>query len=486
MRTLRGLLASVLCLAGCGPDATAEDASDPQAGFSASLAAATAPTLFTVVFENHDYREIVGSADAPFFNELIAQYGLATNYADCDIHPSLPNYLCLISGAPQFAGGADPLPTAAGFPVTATHLGSQLLAAGIPFKAYQESMGTPCKLKNSGKYAPRHDPFLYFADVQQNASLCAQTNVDFSQLSADLAADSVRYFFITPNLTNDGHNPSSNPAAALRQSDTWARAEIGKLMASAAYKRGGVIFITWDEAEGRNADSADQVPMIIVSPKVTRPGFQSARAYSHRSYLATVEDLLGLPRLATVKNEPSMLEFLAGGTGGGSGTGGGGGGSTGGGAAHVFVNEVLANEPGSLVAGEFIELFNGGTAAADLAGWTLSDGTAVRHRFASGTSLAAGATLVVFGASGGIPPGTPGALASSTGSLSLGNSGDAVTLADAQGATVDTLTYPASLAAVDGVSMNRAPDRSPSGPLVLHTTLSARGASPGVSAAGTP
>ena len=50
--------------------------------------------------------------------------------------------------------------------------------------------------------------------------------------------------------------------------------------------------------------------MIVVSERTTSPGFRSAKPYSHRSFLATVEDLLGLPRLAPVKSEPTLLEFL--------------------------------------------------------------------------------------------------------------------------------------------------------------------------------
>jgi hypothetical protein len=68
--------------------------------------------------------------------------------------------------------------------------------------------------------------------------------------------------------------------------------------------------ITWDEAEGRAGHSHDQVPMIILSKKVKQVGMTSATAYSHASYLATVEDLLKLPRLATVSNAPSMTAFL--------------------------------------------------------------------------------------------------------------------------------------------------------------------------------
>jgi hypothetical protein len=220
----------------------------------------------------------------------------------------------MISGAPQYPGILDVDPTfaLAGFPKNAPNLGTQLEAASIPWGSYQESSATACNLSAAGSYAPKHDPFLYFTDMQASA-LCKQRNVDYSSFAADLGAAAKRYYFITPNLTNDGHDPSTTAGdivTALKVSDKWAETEVGKIMATQAYKDGGVIFITWDEAEGRNGDSKDQIPMIIVSESLKTPGMQSSTAYSHKSYLATVEDILGLPRLDTVKNEPSMMEFF--------------------------------------------------------------------------------------------------------------------------------------------------------------------------------
>ncbi|MCY1073100.1 lamin tail domain-containing protein [Archangium lansingense] len=157
----------------------------------------------------------------------------------------------------------------------------------------------------------------------------------------------------------------------------------------------------------------------------------------------------------------------------------------GGGAAVVFINEVLANEAGSDVNGEFVEIVNSGGTAADLSGWTVSDGTSVRHTFASGTTLAAGKAIVVFGAAAGIPTGVTNAVGATTGMLNLGNSGDTVTVKNAAGTTVSTTTYSSSLSGTDGVSANRSPDGSSGGTFVLHTTLSSSGSSPGKRANGT-
>jgi hypothetical protein len=138
----------------------------------------------------------------------------------------------------------------------------------------------------------------------------------------------------------------------------------------------------------------------------------------------------------------------------------------------VFINEILANEVGSDVSTEFVELVNSGDAAVDVSGWKLSDAVQVRHVFPAGTKVAGHAALVVTGAT------------ASTGLLSLTNSGDTVTLTDAQGTTVDRVAYASALAAKDGVSMNRKPDGDPAGSFVLHDTLSSKPSSPGTRADG--
>lgn len=300
---------------GDGGTSTGEGGTTPKGDGGTTGGKTDVTAIFTIVLENHDYNEVVGDkTDAPFINSLIDNYGLATNYMDSGTHPSLPNYLTMMSGDPQYFGIIDLDPTTTPFPVSADNLGSQMTGAGIKWRAYAEGMGSACNLTGSGSYAPKHVPFLYFSDIQSGD--CSDVNVDYSQFDADLAAGTYKYMYIAPNLTDDGHDPidffgnATDPVGSLTTSDTWCRTEVGKIMDSDVYKAGGVIFITWDEGEGRNGDSKDQIPMIVVSPNIQSAGFKSANAYSHKSYLATVEDILGLPRLTTVASEPNMLEFL--------------------------------------------------------------------------------------------------------------------------------------------------------------------------------
>jgi len=133
---------------------------------------------------------------------------------------------------------------------------------------------------------------------------------------------------------------------------------------------------------------------------------------------------------------------------------------------RVIVNEVMSHPAGDGSDDEYIELVNAGTADFDLSGYTLFDGTAVRHVFAVGTTLRAGASIVVFG--GGDRSRISNAVTASTGSLGLANGGSTLRLRNAATFSVDTATLTTATA---GVSWNRSPDGTPGASFALHTTV---------------
>ncbi len=121
---------------------------------------------------------------------------------------------------------------------------------------------------------------------------------------------------------------------------------------------------------------------------------------------------------------------------------------------------------GSLLQDEFIELYNTTETAIDLTGWKLADADQDRHVFPGGTIIPARGSLVVFG--GGTPTSIPGvAQTATTGSLSLDDDGDTVTLKDASGTVIKTITY--GTEAGDNQSIARNPDFT--GDFVKHTTI---------------
>lgn len=137
------------------------------------------------------------------------------------------------------------------------------------------------------------------------------------------------------------------------------------------------------------------------------------------------------------------------------------------------------------VADEFVEIANVSGEGIDLGGFSLVEETlpeVPRHVFSQGTTLAPGTVIVVFGG-GTAPDDIEGARfvvanAPDPGipfGLSLDNGGDTLTLRDAEGRLVATLSWGegAPLAPLSDESWTRAPDLS--GALVPHTS-----AAPGV------
>ena len=265
-------------------------------------------TVFTIVMENRSRSEILGPGGPPFINALARRSATAAGYHDNYVHPSEANYLWMVAG--QNFGVLDDHDPAAHHLDATSHIADQLERAGLSWKAYQESMGAPCGLRSHGRYAAKHDPFVYFNNINgwdgatYHPSRCTEHVVDYSQLDADLAANAVpRYAFITPNLDHDMHD------GTIRDGDAWLARELPKLLASDAFRRGGVIFLLWDEGGGMPA--MDDPPFLAISPNA-RTGFVSQIDYDTTSYLKTVQTVLGLEPLpcAPAADQVSTMDEL--------------------------------------------------------------------------------------------------------------------------------------------------------------------------------
>lgn len=243
-------------------------------------------TIFTIVMENRGYDEIIGNPQMPYLNQLANTYANLTNY-HANQHPSLPAYLVMTSG--QTWGVTDD-----GYHLIPgnENIFAQMDAARVSWRAYAESMGRPCRTTDTNLYASRHNPSVYYQSVLANQNACSQKVVDLSQLSADLA-NPPKYVWITPNLQHDIHD------GTRAQGDAWLSQVIPQIMASPGYQRGGVIFILFDESY-----QGSRLPAVVISESLR--GRQDATAYDHRSYLAGVQDLLGIGRLPATQDVTSM------------------------------------------------------------------------------------------------------------------------------------------------------------------------------------
>ena len=96
--------------------------------------------MFLVVLENRGYGQIIGSTDTPYLNRLADRGGLATNFT-ATRHPSLPNYIAMTAGSTM--GITSNCTDCA---VRGRNLADQLEDAGLTWRAYEESIPTPCFL----------------------------------------------------------------------------------------------------------------------------------------------------------------------------------------------------------------------------------------------------------------------------------------------------------------------------------------------------
>ncbi|NYJ04996.1 alkaline phosphatase family protein [Petropleomorpha daqingensis] len=307
--------------------------------------------VFVINLENKGFDETWGSGSAaPYLAQTLRAQGVLLTQYFGTAHNSLPNYLAQISGQapnPQTQGDCQvyssfvELGTVAPgqavgqgcvYPADVPTLPGQLVAAGLSWKGYMEDMGTPCrhpaletpddtqKAEVGDQYAARHNPFVYFRAITDSPD-CAARDVDLSALRGDLGsiATTPNLAYITPNLCSDGHDAPcvDGRPGGLASADAWLRLWVPRILASPAFRRDGVLVITFDESDGPESDSAaccgegpapntplpgitglggGRVGALVISPFV-RPGTWSTTPYNHYSLLASVEELFGLPKL---------------------------------------------------------------------------------------------------------------------------------------------------------------------------------------------
>lgn len=310
-----GLL-SALGLFSAGP-ALGRSTAAPMCGVTT-----TAPKYKHVILimeENNSYDSIVNSSSAPFINSVISACGLATNYHNIT-HPSLPNYIALTT-APTLHQLNPFLPDctpSATCDSTANNVFNQVTSRG-GWKGYAESMPSACDKSNSGFYAPRHNPAVYYTDLSGCASDdVALGKIASSPLLTDFSSEATAPAFatVTPNLCDDMHGATGCPSNLVLAGDNWLKGWLLRITATKVYAaHDTAVLIVWDEGEpgttGENCatnttDQSCHVAAIVVAPSV-KTGTTSATLFNHYSLLKTIEDLLGVPELGEARFATSLI-----------------------------------------------------------------------------------------------------------------------------------------------------------------------------------
>lgn len=262
MRRL-GVVAAMLVL--CGG---AQSATHPVPAFQ---------RVIVVVLENKSPSQVLGNRAAPAFNAFARGGAVLSGYRGVT-HPSLPNYLALVSGSTHGITSDCTSCTVSGLSLADT-----LEAKGLTWKTYAEGLPRPGWTgPYSGRYAKKHVPFLYFRRVLASPARVKRV-VPLSQLARDRTAGKLPTFsLVVPDLCHDMHDCS------VATGDAWLKRFLPPLLKLP----GTAVFVVFDESDSANPG----VPALALGTLV-RPRSRVTGPTDHYSLLRTIEDGLGLPKL---------------------------------------------------------------------------------------------------------------------------------------------------------------------------------------------
>lgn len=219
--------------------------------------------VVVVLFENHEESSIDDSGQAPAFERYAARYADLTDYTAIG-HPSLPNYLALVSGSTQ--GVTDDCTSCGPWPRS---IGGSLTRAGKSWGGYAE--GYP----SSPLFAKKHMPFLYFTDGASHVH--PLSSFDARRLPA--------YSFVAPNLCNDAHD------CPLSTANTFLQHWLPPLLQVPST----AVFVLFDEGK-TSIGGGGRIEAFVAGTAVKRH-VSVQQPVNHYTVLRTIEDLFRLPRL---------------------------------------------------------------------------------------------------------------------------------------------------------------------------------------------
>jgi hypothetical protein len=356
--------------------------------------------VFVIVLENEGFDTTFGpQSKAPYLSQTLTKMGvLLTQYYGTG-HASLDNYIAMISGqaaTPEtrndcqtFADfvltGTTPDGQAIGhgcvYPDTVKTLPDQLTRIGRTWRGYMGDMGNdPARESRTcghpalntvdhtqnaeapstavplgDQYAARHNPFVYFHSIIDSPQ-CDQNVVNLDRLSTDIKSEwtTPDFVFVTPNLCDDGHDgPCVNgQPGGLVSADAFLQKWVPQILASPAYKKDGLLVITFDEGgldvirnpngtftinapglfccneqPGPNlapfpqsttigpftltfqSYGGDRTGAVLLSP-LLKPGTVANTPFNHYSLLKSLEDIFDTDEYLGSAGQPGLLGFF--------------------------------------------------------------------------------------------------------------------------------------------------------------------------------
>jgi hypothetical protein len=277
--------------------------------------------IVIIVEENKYYNQVIGSASAPYINQVLKGEGANLTHIYAEEHESEGNYFWLFSGSNQGVGFKDVVPskkTHKIYPFRTSNLGQQLREKGFTFRGYAEDLpNTGSTVTKLGHYARKHVPWISFGNIPQGTNPDSSTNLQFAQFPSDFSKLPT-VAVVVPNLINDMHDPGNHPEIAVKNGDVWLKKNIDPYY-QWAKKHNSLLIVTFDESDdptgylgltdpaSRYVDIQNRIPTIFAGAHVRHGDYEEGGGVTHVNILRTIEVIYGLRMSGT--QPPNAIKF---------------------------------------------------------------------------------------------------------------------------------------------------------------------------------
>ncbi len=285
------------------PETTEATETTPAADADTGATDDPAPTLppvkhvWVVMLAQHGLQDGFGpDSHSVLLRETLPPKGLLLLDHQSVGRGSLANGLAVLTGArPRDEQLADCPVYGPACLVTSRALTDQFSDAKLEWKAYVEDLPAGCPP------SPRN-PFGYISSVVDANTACTTHIVGTDALDGDLAnaEDTPAFSYVVPNVCHDGRDVpcGAGHLGGTAELDGWLRTTLRAIRASPAYKKDGMIFVTFDQG-------ATQDPKVgaLVLSHFLAPGTTYDDKTTHYSILKTIEDLFGFDHLGEAASD---------------------------------------------------------------------------------------------------------------------------------------------------------------------------------------
>lgn len=241
--------------------------------------------------------------------KVLAKQAITLSNYHAATHPSQPNYAAALSGDYFGMDNDDFL----SFPKNISTVMDLLDTKGISFGTYQEHIPYAGFLGQNysnqdtfaNDYVRKHNPLALYDSVTTNCTRLG-TIKSFTDFETELKNEQLpQWSFITPNMTNDGHDTTITHAAS------WSETFLTPLLSNPYFMNNTLIILSFDEVE--TYPTPNKVFTLLLGGAIPPAlhGTTDPTFYTHFSTIASVSANWALPSLGRWDCGANVLALVA-------------------------------------------------------------------------------------------------------------------------------------------------------------------------------